>query len=136
MDPIRVSTVHADPIQADPIQADPVQAGAAGPPPVPGCLLTGAGQLARAAEFDRLFAETVLRAERPEPTLLQLELRPEPAAAGRAAELAVTETACCSFFTFTLTAAGGRVLLEVAVPDAHRPALSALAGRATGQVPA
>ena len=103
-----------------------------------GCTLTSAGQLARAAEFDQLFAETVLRMERPEPTVLRLELRPDPAAAGRTAELAVAETACCSFFTFTLAAADGRLLLEIAVPDAHQPALAALAalaGRAAAQVP-
>jgi hypothetical protein len=113
---------------------DPSQAAA--PEPVPGCTLARAGQLARVAEFDRLFAEMVVRAERPAPTRLRLELRRDPAAVRRAAELAVAETACCSFFTFTLTAAADRLFLEIAVPDAHLPALTALAGRATGQVPA
>jgi hypothetical protein len=100
------------------------------------CTLASAGQLARVAEFDQLFAELVLRAERPAPTQLRLELRRVPAAARRAAELAVAETACCSFFTFTLTVAADRLLLEIAVPEAHLHALAALAGRATGQVPA
>jgi hypothetical protein len=102
--------------------------------PLDGCTLTSAGQLARAGEFGRLFADMVMRAERPEPTQLRLELRRDPEAARRAAELALAETACCSFFTFTLTATADRLLLEIAVPDAHRPALAALA--ATGQVPA
>jgi 8-oxo-dGTP pyrophosphatase MutT (NUDIX family) len=31
----------------------------------------------------------------------------------------VRETECCSFVTFTLTATGGQVLLEVVVPPAH-----------------
>lgn len=120
-------------------QANPVQVAPATAEAVRGCTLTSAGQLARAAEFDQLFAETALRMERSEPTMLQLELRPDPAAAGRAAELAVAETACCSFFTFTLTVAAGRLLLKIAVPDAHLPALAALAalaGRAAAQLPA
>lgn len=106
------------------------------PDPMLDCTLASADQLTRAAEFGQLFAEMVVRAERPAPTRFRLELRREPSAAGRAAELAVAETACCSFFTFTLTAAADRLLLEVAVPDAHVPALAALAGLATGQVPA
>jgi len=103
---------------------------------VHGCTLATAGQLARVAEFDQLFAEMAVRAERPAPTQLRLELRRHPAAARRAAELAVAETACCSFFTFTLIAAADRLLLEIAAPDAHLPELAALAGRATRQVPA
>jgi hypothetical protein len=115
---------------------DPSQVAAAGPEPVRGCTLSTVGQLARVAEFDQLFAGMAVRAERPAPTHLRLELRRDPAAARRAAELAVAETACCSFFTFTLTAAADRLFLEIAVPDAHLPALAALAGRATAQVPA
>ncbi len=110
------------------------QAPSAQPEPVGGCTLASAEQLERLGEFDRLFAEMVVRAERPGPTQLRLELRRDPEAAHRAAELALAETACCSFFTFTLTATADRLLLEIAVPDAHRPALAALA--ATGQVPA
>jgi hypothetical protein len=106
------------------------------PEPVQGCTLSTAGQLTRAAEFNQLFAEMVVRAERPAPAQLRLELRREPSAARQAAELAVAETDCCSFFTFTLTAAADRLLLDIAVPDAHLPALAALASRAAGQVPA
>jgi hypothetical protein len=101
-----------------------------------GCTLASADQLTRLAEFDQLFAEMVVRADRPAPTRLRLELRRDPAAARRAAELAVAETACCSFFTFTLSAAADRLLLEIAVPDAHAPALAALAGQASPRMPA
>ncbi|HUA43079.1 MAG TPA: hypothetical protein VMA32_16000 [Streptosporangiaceae bacterium] len=104
--------------------------------PVRGCTLATADQMTRGAEFGQLFADMVLRTEQPAPTRLRLELRRDPAAARRAAELAVAETECCSFFTFTLTAAADRLMLEIAVPDAHQPALAALAGRAAGQVPA
>jgi len=115
---------------------DPSQAAAPAHEPVHGCTLASAGQLARLAEFDQLFAGMAVPAQRPAPTHLRLELRRDPAAARRAAELAVAETACCSFFTFTLTAAADRLLLEIAVPEAHLPALAALAGRAAAQVPA
>jgi hypothetical protein len=37
------------------------------------------------------------------------------------------ETACCSFFTFTLTATGGALELAVAVPDSHVEVLDGLA---------
>jgi hypothetical protein len=106
------------------------------PEPAEGCTLASADQLTRGGEFDQLFAETVLRTEQPAPTRLRLELRRDPAAARRAAELALAETTCCSFFTFTLIAAADRLVLEIAVPEARQPALAALAGRATGQVPA
>jgi hypothetical protein len=115
---------------------DPSNAAALPSQPVRGCALATADQITRGAEFDQLFAEMVLRTEQPAPTRLRLELRRDPAAARRAAELAVAETECCSFFTFTLTAATDRLELEIAVPDGRQPALAALAGRATGQVPA
>ena len=68
------------------------------------CTLPTSERPLRAAAFADLFSETVLGAERVEPTRLRLELRPSPQVAGRAAELVTAETACCSFFTFTLTA--------------------------------
>jgi hypothetical protein len=82
------------------------------------------------AEFAALFAEAAGQMERPAPTRLRLELRPSPRVAARAAGLAVAETSCCSFFTFTLRVAGGSVSLEVTVPDAYAAVLDAFA--ATG----
>ncbi|MEW2354230.1 hypothetical protein [Spirillospora sp. NPDC029432] len=58
-------------------------------------------------------------------------LRPEPQVAGRVAVLAARETGCCSFFTFTLTATGGELALQVSVGDRHIEVLDALAARAT-----
>jgi len=98
------------------------------------CTLSPAGRQARAAEFSATFAETVRRVERPAPTRLRLELEPGPASAGRIAELAAAETACCSFFTFTLTATAGSLLLDVAVPAAQLPVLDALAERAVANL--
>lgn len=94
------------------------------------CTLSPAGRQARAAEFSATFAETVRRVERPERTRLRLELDPGPASAGRVAALAAEETSCCSFFTFTLTAKAGSLVLDVVVPAAHLPVLDALAARA------
>jgi hypothetical protein len=122
--------------KVDPVELGPITSAPAQPEQMHGCTLASAEQLARAADFDQLFAEMVVRTERPAPTRLLLELRRDAAAARRAAELAFAETACCSFFTFELTAAADRLVLEIAVRDAHLPAITALADRASGQVPA
>lgn len=65
-----------------------------------------------------------------EPSRLHLDLRPGPQVAARAAELAAAETECCSFFTFTLTAAIGALALDITVPTAHTAVLDALASAA------
>ena len=59
-----------------------------------------------------------------------MPLRASPQVAGRAAELVTAETACCSFFTFTLTATVGQLVLDIDVPAAYADVLDALAARA------
>lgn len=98
------------------------------------CTLSPAGRQARALEFSETFAQTVRRVERPEQTRLRLELEPGPASAARVAALAAAETSCCSFFSFTLTAAAGSLSLDVVVPPAQLPVLDALAERAMANV--
>jgi hypothetical protein len=98
------------------------------------CTLPTAEQPLRVAEFDALFAEAVRGVERIDPVRLRLSLDAEPQWAGRAAELAARETGCCSFFTFVLTATGGRLSLEVTVPGQHVDVLDALAARAAAGV--
>jgi hypothetical protein len=98
------------------------------------CTLDEAERASRAAEFAGLFSSTVRGAERTGPTRLHLELEPSPEAAARAGGLAVAETRCCSFFTFTLTAAGGSLSLDVTVPDGQVPVLDALSDRALAAV--
>jgi hypothetical protein len=93
----------------------------------PSCTLPTAEQPLRVAEFDDLLAAAVTGAERPAPERLTLRLEPTPEVAATAAGLAVRETGCCSFFTFTLTAAGGELTLDVTVPPAHVAVLDALA---------
>jgi hypothetical protein len=98
------------------------------------CTLSSSARLDRAAEFGELFTATVRRIERPEPTLLRLELEPGPASASRIAELTAAETACCSFFTFTLVLTAGQLVLDIAVPPAQSGALDALAGHAAASI--
>jgi hypothetical protein len=93
------------------------------------CTLPTEQRPLRVAEFDGLFADAVSGIERVAPDRLRLDLRPDPPVAGRAAELAASETACCSFFTFTLTATGGALMLDVTVPGPHVGVLDALTTR-------
>jgi hypothetical protein len=94
------------------------------------CTLPTAQRPLRRSEFYRLFTTGVRSVERPDRLRVRLELTPEAEAAARAADLLVRETGCCSFFTFTLTATGGRVSLDIAVPVRHIDVLDALAHRA------
>ncbi|MEU8386341.1 hypothetical protein [Streptosporangium sp. NPDC048865] len=94
------------------------------------CTLPTAEQPLRLAEFDALFADAVRAVARPEQTRLRLELVLGPEHAARAAELTARENGCCSFFTFTLTVAGGHLTLEVAVPAEQAGVLDALQARA------
>jgi hypothetical protein len=98
------------------------------------CTLSADARLARAAEFGDLLTDTVAALERLEPTRLRLHLHPDPRVAARAAGLAAAETACCSFFTFALTAAAGSLVLDITVPPAQLPVLDALTERATAAV--
>lgn len=95
------------------------------------CTLPLAEQPLRVAAFAALFTAAVRAVSRPEPTRLRLDLDPAPEVAAQAASLATAETACCSFFTFTLTVAQGSVTLDVTVPAAHLAVLDGLAERAT-----
>ncbi len=92
------------------------------------CTLPTASRPVRLGEINGLLRTAVRSAERRGSTLLHLDLAPD--AAARAADLLVRESACCSFFTFTLTMTGGSLTLDVGVPPAHVDVLDALAGRA------
>jgi hypothetical protein len=95
------------------------------------CTLPAAQLPERRAEFSRLFADCVLTIDRPQPDWLRLHLKPTADAARRAAELAVAESACCSFFSFALRVTGGTVALEVIVPENQVAALDGLADLAS-----
>jgi hypothetical protein len=112
---------------------DGAEGGAGGGHWIPdACTLPTAQRPLRTAEFDELLASAVVGVERLGDDRLRLRLRPE--AAGRAADLAMRETDCCSFFTFTLTASSGGLTLEARVPPMHAGVLDALADRAANPV--
>ena len=94
------------------------------------CTLPAADRPQRTADFYALFAGAVRGIERAGPTRLRLDLQPGPRAAARVAELAAAETGCCSFFTFTIIVAAGRLILDITVPAPHTGTLDLLAGRA------
>jgi hypothetical protein len=93
------------------------------------CTLPTAERPLRVAEFDALFTDAVRAANRPSRTQLSLDLEPTAETAAQAAGLVVRETACCPFFTFTLTVTGGALKLGVAVPDSGVDVLDALTAR-------
>ncbi|MEV6268896.1 hypothetical protein AB0L64_17085 [Kribbella sp. NPDC051936] len=80
------------------------------------CKLPTAEQPFRVAEFDRLFAEHLRRAERVDAQTLDLTLDPESLAAVE--DLTARETECCAFFTFTL-----ELRLRVTVPPTQAAVL-------------
>lgn len=98
------------------------------------CTLPAARRPERQEEFGRLFAEFAVSFDRPQPTLLRLGLQPTAEAARRAAELAMAESECCSFFSFTLKVAGGGLVLELATPPGQADVLDRLAGRAAAEL--
>ncbi len=94
------------------------------------CTLPTADQPLRLAEFDALFAADVTDVQHPSADTALLTLRPDASVAARAADLAVRETGCCSFFEFTLTATGGQLTLQIRTPAAQIEVLDALVDRA------
>ena len=94
------------------------------------CTLPTAEQPLRVAEFDDLFAAAVRPAERVSPTVLRIHLPGGEATAAAAGELTARESACCSFFAFTVSAVDARTELEVRVAASRASVLDALQQRA------
>lgn len=99
------------------------------------CTLPTAEQPMRLAEFDALFATSLVRVERLSATEARLTLAGARDLTSRVQDLANRESDCCSFFTFTVTQrdrADGEsdVELTVAVSDDYTHVLEALAARA------
>ncbi|GHJ43249.1 hypothetical protein Cs7R123_05910 [Catellatospora sp. TT07R-123] len=103
-----------------------------GPAWVPqACTLPTAEQPLRLAEFDTLFATATRTVERLADTHLRLTLSGGADLEATVRDLSARESDCCSFFTFTVTAAAsGQVILDVEVPPARADVLAALAQRA------
>jgi hypothetical protein len=94
------------------------------------CTLPTAEQPLRLAEFDALFATRLRGVDRPEPGRLRLRLADAPGLRAEVANLTARESACCTFFTFTLTDAGSELLLDVAVPATQVSVLDGMAAAA------
>ena len=75
-----------------------------------------------------MFASALRGLHRPTATSLRLVL--DATAAVTARELTERETACCSFFTFTITEAGDELHIDVDVSAAYVAVVDALAVRA------
>jgi hypothetical protein len=91
------------------------------------CTLPTTERPLRVAEFDDLFTAVVGPPRRPAPGRLEVVL-PE-AVAATARDLVARETACCSFFTFTLNPCAEGVELVTEVPPAHVAVLDAMQRR-------
>lgn len=104
------------------------------PPEV--CTLPSSEQPLRVAEFDALFETSLQDMARPSPTTLRLLFLGAHGLADHVRDLTDRETACCSFFAFTLTPQTDprlevqRLGLDVEVPTGHVDVLSAVAQRA------
>jgi hypothetical protein len=94
------------------------------------CTLPTAERPLRTAEFDELFAKA-REVSRRDDTTLVLELEPTPEVAARAADLAMREIGCCSFFTFTLELATETVSLTIGVVPGQTAVLDAITERAS-----
>ena len=92
------------------------------------CTLPAVERPLRLAEFDDLFTTALRNQQRLSPTTLRWRLAPTVAATVR--DLTARETACCSFFSFSVTADDEVVGVDVTVPTAHVGVLDALAARA------
>ena len=92
------------------------------------CTLPSPERPLRVAEFDQLFASALQSVQRSgaDTARLVFDAAAEPATR----VLTARESDCCSFFTFTITSAGDRVLLDVTVPPAQVDVLDALFARA------
>ena len=91
------------------------------------CTLPTVEQPLRVAEFDDLFAAVTGPPRRVAPGRLEVVLTADAAASAR--DLVARETACCSFFTFTLTPRADGVELLTEVPPAHVAVLDAMQRR-------
>jgi hypothetical protein len=90
----------------------------------------------RVAEFDELFAVHLKQVEQVGPRQARMVLVGPVGFADRVRDLADRETACCSFFEFTVSmersgdAELEAVRLQIGVPSTQTEVLAALTGRA------
>lgn len=101
------------------------------------CTLPTADRPLRLAEFDDLFATALLRVEREALTRARFTLTDSGGLRETVEDLTARESACCSFFLFTLSGSGpDGLILDAEVPAAQVDVLSALVVRARAAVAA
>ena len=100
------------------------------------CTLPTAQRPLRVAEFEQLFASSLIGLDRLEPGWLRLRLDPGGDAERRARELVALESECCSFFDFDVHREAGEVVLDVRVPQNQVPVLDGLGRQAEIHLPA
>src|SRR5215210_5029423 len=93
------------------------------------CTLPTVERPLRLAEFDELFRGSVT-AVKPGAITARLTLAGSSGLLDRVQDLTARESACCSFFTFTITGDDRGVVLEINVPRERATILHALAARA------
>lgn len=94
------------------------------------CALPTLEQPLRVAEFDDLFATSLISVEH-DHRQARLTLRDDGGLADRVRDLTARETACCSFFQFRVESGRpGTVRLLIEVPSAHEAVLVGLVRRA------
>ena len=106
--------------------------------PVQACTLPTADQPLRMAQFDDLFRAHLHKVERGSAapaTAARLLLTGDGGLPAKVRELTAAESACCSFFTFTINAPSSSndqatVTLDITVPPEHGDVLAALVNRA------
>jgi len=91
------------------------------------CTLPTAERPLRVAEFDDIFT-SVVRAERQDPTRLDLEV---PRAVEAAARDLARRESDCSFLTFEFESAGDNVLTHIGVPRERVEVLDAIEARSS-----
>jgi hypothetical protein len=97
---------------------------------VDACTLPTADRPIRVAEFDAVFAESLVRIQHTTPASARMIFTGAPDVAARLQSLADRETECCTFFTFAITTDGGdAVTMDVTVPASRADVLAALVRR-------
>ncbi|MDO9485651.1 MAG: hypothetical protein Q7K25_06290 [Actinomycetota bacterium] len=97
------------------------------------CSLPTAERHLRIEEFNAFFKDDVAGVSKRPQGEVHLTLRPGDAVAQRAAQLAVRESTCCSFFTFHLIIGNATSEMFVSADAQHSSVLDDLAQHATVQ---
>jgi hypothetical protein len=95
------------------------------------CTLPSAAQPMRSMEFVELFRRQAVSPRRVGPHRLELSFANDDGLYAQVSDLVARESACCSFFEFTIEAVDqDRLLLRVGVPASRVDVLQALTDRA------